>query len=239
MTEAVRNVNNIIWVFALILIGFVILQAVLFLRHALTFNKKHQLYTREQLKDTVISSSIATIGPAFSVVVVVLAMISLIGPAVTFMRSGVIGAADYELWLADIVASSLGVELGGEGFTEAIFTVAIFGMVLGSAPFMINLLITCKPLDKALIKASTKKRSFIPLLGLTAELGIVGYWALETGAKSVPNTAGIFAGMFTAMAIIFYCKKKKGTKLNDWMLAIALVGGMAGATIVDVLMGTV
>ena len=239
MTEAVKNVNNIIFPFALILIGFVILKAILFLRHALAFNKKHQLYTSGQIKDTIVSSAISTIGPAFSVVVVVLAMISIIGPTVTFMRSGVIGAADYELWMADIVASSLGVELGGEGFTEAAFTTAIFGMVLGSAPYMINLLITCKPLDKALIKASQKKRSFIPVLGLAAELGIVSYWALETGAKGVSNTAGILTGMFTAMAIIFYCKKKNSSKLNDWMLAISLVGGMAGATIVDVLMGAV
>ena len=147
MTEAVRNVTTVIWPFAAILLSFVMVQAAMFMVNALRFNKKYNLYSRDELVSIAKSATVSTIGPSLSVVVVVIAMISLVGPAVTFMRTGVIGAADYELWLADVVATAMGVTIGGEGFTEAVFTCAIFGMVLGSAPYMLNLLISLKPVS--------------------------------------------------------------------------------------------
>lgn len=237
MTQAVKNVNSIVLVFAILLIGFVIVQATIFLRHALKFNAKHELFSKDEIKDAVQASAISSIGPSFSIVVIVLAMISLIGPAVTWMRSGVLGSADYELWIADIVSTQLGVTLGGEGFTEAAFTVAIFGMVLASAPFMVNCLITIKPLDKAMMKAAKKKNSFIPLLGMTAELGMMGYWALENGTKGVPNTIAIIASLLTAMAVVTWCKKGDHPKLSNWILAIALIAGMFVATVVQQVIG--
>lgn len=237
MTEAVRNVTTVIWPFAAILLSFVVVQAAMFMVNALRFNKKYNLYSREELVSIAKSATVSTIGPSLSVVVVVIAMISLVGPAVTFMRTGVIGAADYELWLADVVATAMGVTIGGEGFTEAVFTCAIFGMVLGSAPYMLNLLISLKPLDKAAQKASTKKRSFIPVLGMTAELGFLGYWALSTASGGVPKTVGIIAGLLSSMAVTTLVKKSGNEKLNDWVLGIALVGGMTAAAIAETILG--
>lgn len=233
MSQAVTNVTHVLWPFACLLLGFVCVQALLFMRHALKFNKKFNLYTRDELKEIGKISSIATLGPSLSVVVVVIAMINLVGPAVTWMRTGVIGAADYELWLASVVTDALGVELGGDGFTEAVFVCCIFGMILGSAPYMLNLIVSLKPMDTLATKQSTKKRSFLPILGMTAELGFMGYWALNTATKSVPNTAGIIAGLLTSLAVSRFIQKTGKEKLGDWVLGIALIGGMVVATIVD------
>lgn len=232
MTDVIKNVNSVILPFAVVLILFVVVQASLFLAHALKFNKKHELFTREEVKNAMKSSVIGSIGPSFSIIVVVLAMISIIGPAVTWMRSGVIGAADFELWMADIVATSLDVQLGGPDVTESLFTVAIFGMVLGSAPWMLHLLLTCKPLDKAVIKSSSKKRSFIPLLGFSAELGMMAYWALENGTKGVPQTTGIVTSLIAGAAVVIYCKRGNHPKLSNWILGIAMIVGMTCSTIV-------
>lgn len=237
MTEAVKNVTAVIWPFAIILLSFVMVQAALFMVNALRFNKKYQLYSKEELTAIAKSATVSTIGPSLSVIVVVIAMISLVGPAVTFMRTGVIGAADYELWLADVVATAMGVTIGGEGFTEAVFTCAIFGMILGSAPYMINLLISLKPLDKAAHKASTKKRSFIPVLGMTAELGFLGYWMLSTASGGAPKTVGIIFGLLSSMAVTAFVRKSGNEKLNDWVLGIALIGGMTAAAIAETLLG--
>lgn len=238
MTQAVKNVTATVWPFAIVLLGFVIVQATLFMVNALKFNKKYKLYSKDDLKSIAKSSAVSTIGPSFSVVVVVIAMISLVGPSVTFMRSGVIGAADYELWLADVVATTMGVTIGGEGFTEAVFTCAIFGMVLGSAPYMLNLLISLKPLDRAVNKSKEKKgRSFIPVLGMTAELGFLGYWALSTASGGVPKTVGIIFGLLSSMGVTAFVRKTGNDKLNDWILGIALVGGMVAAAVADTLLG--
>lgn len=237
MTQAVKNVTAAVWPFAIILLGFVLVQSLLFMRNALKFNKKYQLYSKDDLRSIAKSSTISSIGPSFSVVVVVIAMISLVGPAVTFMRTGVIGAADYELWLADVVATTMGVTIGGEGFTEAVFTCAIFGMVLGSAPYMVNLLITLKPLDTAARKEQKKKHSFIPVLGMTAEIGFLGYWTLSTASGGVPKTVGIIFGLLSSMGVTAAVRKSGNEKLNDWILGIALIGGMIAAAAADTLLG--
>ena len=108
MSEVVSNVTHVLWPFACVLLGFVCVQALIFMRNALKFNKKYNLYSKAELVEIAKISSVATIGPSLSVVVVVIAMINLVGPAVTWMRTGVIGAADYELWLANVVTDALG-----------------------------------------------------------------------------------------------------------------------------------
>ncbi|MGN0838133.1 MAG: DUF5058 family protein [Pyramidobacter sp.] len=237
MSEAIVNVNRIIWPFAIILLGFVCVQALLFMHNALKFNRKYGLYSASDLREIAKISSVATIGPSLSVVVVVIAMINLVGTAVTYMRTGVIGAADYELWLANVVANAMGVTIGGEGFTEAVFTCCIYGMVLGSAPYMINLLFTLKPMDKIAAKQVTKKRSFLPLMGMTAELGFMGYWGLSTASGGVSNTVGIVFGLLSSMAVTAIVRKTGNEKLNDWILGISLIGGMTASAICVAIMG--
>ena len=231
MSEAISRVNMLILPFAAILIGFVIVQATVFLVHALRFNRKHNLYTTQDLKEVAKVSAVGTIGPAFSAMVVVLSLIPIVGPVVTFMRCGVIGAADFELLNANIAVESMGLSFGDPDFSEAAFTVAIFGMTFASAPYMIHLILTCKPLDKAMIKASQKKRSFIPMLSMGAEMGFIGYWALEQGSASIPNTATIIVSLICALGVGVIAQKSNHPKLKEWTMAIAMVCGMVGGEI--------
>ena len=228
---ALENITKAVWPFALLLTGFVIVQATLFLVHALRFNKKHSLYTAEELKDMAKTSVIATVGPAFSVVIVVLTLIPLLGSAVTFMRCGVIGAADFELMVANIAANTVGIPFGDPNFDEAVFTVAIFGMITASATYFIHLILTCKPMDNAVIKAATKKRSFLPMLSLAAAFGFLGFWAVDTGSKSIPNAVGVIAGLLCSMGLGVVCQKHP--KLKDWTMGLAMIGGMAAASIAN------
>ena len=86
---------------------------------------------------------------------------------------------------------------------------------MGSAPYMINLLITLKPLDTLARKESKKKRSFIPVLGMTAELGFLGYWALSTASGGIPKTVGIIFGLLSSMGVTAAVRKSGNEKLND------------------------
>ena len=94
---AITTVNGDILILAALLVGFTFVQAILFMRHALKFNNKHQLFTKDEIKSAIKSSAVISVGPSMSVMVVVLSLIPLMGPVVTFMRCGVIGAADFEL----------------------------------------------------------------------------------------------------------------------------------------------
>ena len=231
MSEAISRVNWIVLPFCIILIGFVVVQATLFLRHALRFNSKHHLYTSEDLGEVVKVSAVGTIGPAFSAMVVVLSLIPIVGPVITFMRCGV------ELLNANIAVESMGLSFGDPGFNEAAMTVALFGMTIASAPYMIHLILTCKPLDKAMIKASQKKRSFIPMLSMGAEMGFIGYWALEQGSASIPNTATIVVSLICSLLVGVIAQKTNHPKLKEWTMAIAMVCGMIGGEITHLALG--
>lgn len=237
MSEVMSNINGSVFIFAVILIGFVVVQATLFLRHALVFNKKHQLYTSNEIKEAMKTSVVSTIGPSFSVVIVALILIPMMGSAVTFMRCGVIGAADFELMNANIAASTLGVTIGSPEFTEAVFTVALFGMVYASLPQMLYIAAICKPLDKAVYKAGLKKRSFVPILAMTAELGFLAYWSIDASVKSAANTAGIITGLVVAMLVGVISQKSNKPKLREWTMSIAMVLGMAAAAVVNSIFG--
>ena len=61
MTEAVRNVTTVIWPFAAILLSFVMVQAAMFMVNALRFNKKYNLYSRDELVSIAKSATVSTI----------------------------------------------------------------------------------------------------------------------------------------------------------------------------------
>lgn len=155
MTAPVAYLNGIIWVFGAILITFVVIQAAGFLRMALKFNKDNKLLTGQEVNMSIKTGVLSVIGPACSVIVIAISLLTLLGPAITFMRVGVIGSASTELTLANIAADAMGGIMGSDSFDEVMITTAIFGMVLGSAPYFLNCFLTLKPLDSAVTKSKS------------------------------------------------------------------------------------
>lgn len=235
MSELVTTINREIVPFCALLIGFVCFQAFLFMRNALRFNKKHELFTDDEIKTAMKASAVITIGPAFSVMLVVVSLIPLLGSVVTFMRTGVIGAADYELMNAQVAVQAMGLSFDDPNMTAAAFTVAIFGCTWASAPWFLHTVLTTKTMDKMAISSSKKKRSFMPVLGTAASLGFIGYWAIDTGRKSVPNFTAIVASLATSFAVAYVAKKYP--KIADWSMAIAMVLGMIVGAVVKVITG--
>ena len=222
--EAVTTVNSDIIVFAIVLVGFTMVQAVLFMRHALKFNDKYKLFTKDEIKSAIKSSAVISIGPSMSVMVVVLSLIPLLGAVVTFMRCGVIGAADFELINARLAVETIGVSFEDPNLSPGAFTIAMFGCTLASAPYFLHLILTCKTMDKLAFKSAAKKRSFLPMLGMCASLGFLGYWFVDTGCKTVQSTSATFASLFVSLGVAQLAKKSP--KLADWSMAIALLCGM-------------
>ena len=231
--SAVQELTKALWPFAILLIGFVILQASAFLKTALGFNRKYNVLTQDEVKGAFKTGAFSVIGPAFSVVVISLTLIQLVGSAATFMRVGVIGAAAYELNLANQAAEAVGVTLGSPEITTGILTLCLFGMVLGSAPYFLNCFLTLKPMDAAMSKPKEAgKASFTPILGLAASIGLIGRSATAQFMNGLPNISALCVGGLVTWLIMQYVKKSGKKGLNDWILAIALVCGMIVGSLV-------
>lgn len=231
MSDVIASMNGTLWIFAALLIGMVIVQALIFLRAALRFNKRNNLVTSEELKSAARSGTISVIGPAISNIVVALSLISMVGPAVSFMRCGVIGSPSWELFMADLSAQVAGVEFNSPEFTGAFFVLCIFGMTLASAPYFLTTIIALKPLDIAIEKNKAKKSSkgsFISDLGNAAMVALLGYLIVDYLKTPTQIIAVVVAGGVSYLLLKVIAKT--GIKwLGDWIMAIAMVVGMVAA----------
>ena len=228
MSQAMVTVNRICFLFCLLIIGLVIIQAVLFIRNALMFNKKHRVLSEDEVRSVMKIGCVSAIAPACSIIVVALGLVSLIGPVLSFMRVGVIGSAAYETQMAEIAASTLGVTLGTEGITESTLTLCLFTMTLGSAPFLINTLITVKPMDDAMVKAAKSSRSFLPAFSLAAMMALLVY---PNNARQDPHLTQVRASALCTFALTKYVKKSGKKSLGNFTMSIAMLAGMICATV--------
>lgn len=180
---------------------------------------------------------IAAIGPAFGTLPVVLSMVVLVGSGATFMRCGVIGAPPFELMLASLASQTAGVEFGSPGFTESIFTLCMFGMILGSAPYFINTIITLKPLDKMVEGSKAgKKRSFATYMSSAAMVGVLVSLLMDKFTGVAPVAAGIISGVMT-IAVSKLGKKLNNKFLGSFGMAIGMICAMAVGQILTMIAG--
>ena len=233
---AVQGMNGTIWVFAGILILWVLVQSFLFWRLTMSFNNKFNLVTKEEISSAIQTGAIAAIGPSLNSIVVCLTLIAMVGSATAFMRCGVIGAPGWELLMANTAAATAGVNFEDAGFNEAIFTFAIFCMVLASAPYFLNTMITLKPLDSAAAKAqeSGTKVQFTTYMADGAMYGLLGY-SLLNNYKGPASLAAIIGAMLGYSLWNILAKKNKS--LGAYSLAVGMLCGMLFGQVAATILG--
>lgn len=238
--EAVKDMNGTIWVFAIMLVGLVVIQSLLFLRLAMNFNKKNKLLTNSEISQAVKTGAVSAIGPALSSVTVAISLIAIIGSGTAFMRCGVIGAPGWELLMANICTQTVGVEFNTPEFTKSVFTLCIFGMTLASAPYFLTSFFALKPLDKAVNKAQNsskkKKRSFIPYVSNAAMMGLLGYMVVGY-MTSVASVAAVITAAVVCFVVSQVSKKINNKTLASFNMAIAMICAMIVGQAITVLVG--
>lgn len=238
--DTIKTMNGTVWVFAAILIAMVIIQALLYLKLAMSFNRKHGVLTSAEVKQAAKTGAIAAIGPGFSNMTVAVALCAMMGSGVAFMRCGVIGAPSWELMMADASAKAVGVEFNTPEFTPAIFTLCLFGMALMSAGYFIACLAALKPLDVVVTKnvdtQETKKRSFAPYMSDAAMMGLTVYMLIDY-VKTKPSIIAAVVSALVMYGIMQFARKIKNGTLESFGMAIAMISAMIAGQIVTGMMG--
>ena len=233
---AVQAMNGTIWVFAGILIVWVLVQSFLFWRLVMSFNNKFNLVSKEEISSAIQTGATAAIGPSLNSIVVCLTLIAMVGSATAFMRCGVIGAPGWELLMANTAAATAGVNFEDAGFNEGVFTFAIFCMVLASAPYFINTMITLKPLDMAAAKAteSGAKITFTSYMADCAMYGLLSYSLLN----NYKGPASIAAIVGAAIGYLCWSKLSEGKKgMGAYSLAVGMLCGMLFGQVCATILG--
>ena len=231
MEDIEKIINGpMMWLFAAAVIAACVVQSVVIYRMAKKYINRTSLLTKE-VKTCLRTGGVVAIGPALSVFVVALSMISMLGAPFTLMRVGMIGAAPTELTAASIGAEAAGVNLGVDALTPQAFTAALWVCAVMSSGYLIFCpLVTRglgKKLEKIVVVPQGQKRPWKSWL-LVSLLPFVLFTALSISeaSNSLPHAISTLAGavgmvVFNLLSMAFHKKW-----LGEWSLCLAVLLGI-------------
>ena len=243
MLEQTMKIANSLemWLCCLPLVLLVFAQAYIFWRLGMKYKTEFQI-SKTDISSSMRAGLISTLGPALSVFVVGLGLMTSIGGPLTLSRLSVIGNSMYESFSAQFAAQGMGTALGAPDFSPQAFTACIFTMNLGGIAMLVLPLIFVRPVTMATTTAAKKGNTLVMrVLGISAALGSFGYTALNyfSGSKNTLLTelqpkyiVSVLVGA-GAMAVLSVLAKKKNIKwLREWALAFAILLGALATTLV-------
>ncbi|XCP85548.1 DUF5058 family protein [Roseburia hominis] len=239
MNEILKLANGpVMWAFSLITIGVAVLQSILIFRQTQKYNEKTNMLTKKEVKASLKAGGIVAIGPAVSVFVVALSMITLIGAPITLMRIGMIGSAGSELSAASIGAQMAGVTLGSEELTGKALAAALWSMALMSCGYLVLVPMIARGLgstfDKMLQKNSDGKTS-VGVYICSAILPFVIFAALSyfQAKESVAHLIALIVGGVLMVATNVLATKMDKQWLKQWAMGISVLGAIISGGIVN------
>lgn len=243
MLEQTMKIANSLemWLCSAPLVLLVFVQAWIFWRLGMKYKTEFNI-SHEDISTSMRAGVISTLGPALSVFVVGLGLITSIGGPLTLSRLSVIGNSMYESFSAQFAAQGMGTSLGAADFSPEAFTACIFTMNLGGIAMLVLPLIFVRPVSMATTTAAKKGNTLVMrVLGISAALGSFGYTALNYfgGSKGTLFTelqpkyiVSVLVGA-GAMAFFSVLAKKKDIKwLREWALAFAILLGALATLLV-------
>lgn len=226
--------NWFVWFIAFFVVSVVIFQALVFVRIAKKAAPEVGL-TKDEVKTSIRTGFISSIGPSFGIAIVIISLIALLGSPITLMRIGIIGSAATESAAAGIGASAFGVELGSPEFTRQALATVAWTMCLGGMGWLIVTALFTKSLGKAEKKVRKKSPKAMAIVSMAAMLGAFGYFVGEQMIKGWSYFAAAFFAVTIMVIITSYAENKQIKWLKEWALGISMILGMIGGSIINTL----
>ena len=235
MTQNISQANTTIWIFAAILVGWTVVQAALFVRLALRFNKKHNLYTSQDLKRCMRTGVIAAIGPGINSMFMSISMMAAVGSGLMFFRCGVIGNPAFEMTILNYANTILGFDLAKSELTNSVMTYYVFAGMIGTVSLVLGPVFLLRPLELGGSKQGSGKPNILMRVMPTVSVAIMVVFACDylTGGWARAIGYLISAGVST---LIFFLVSKGKKGLNSWCMLLATLAGIIGAQVTATLM---
>lgn len=246
--------SGVMYALAAVVVVFVAAQSLFFLAKAWKRGRELGIETAK-MKQTVISSALFSIAPAISILATVLALASALGYVLPWIRLSVIGNLAYETVAAEAALEALGTSMANSDLNTLEFSTVAWAMTVGSCFPLILLPFLCKRIHKAMHKVlgdgreetaadgeKPKKKisgNVGDILGAAAFIGIMAAFIARSimGVQKDGPSAGfmtiavLLSAMVFTVALDLLCKKKHLTKLEPFVLPIAMFGAMGIAVL--------
>ena len=238
MSAEISKIANgpVMWIIALLTIGLVVVQAVLIYRLTRKYAEAKKALTPEEMKTALKTGGVVAIGPAISVFILALTMISLMGAPATLMRIGIIGSATTEMTAATVGALMAGVSLGAEELTLAAFGCAMFGCAVMSCGYLIMIPILSRGLGKGLQKLFAPKEGgkqgkAAVFFGAVFPVLFILLLTLTQVANGMDYVGALIIAGIVSMTLDKIAKKKNIKWLKEWGMGFSVLAGMIAGPI--------
>ena len=247
MNDYLSSVNSgIFYLIVALVLGFVVAMCFVFLIKSYKAGIEIGM-DKKELKKVITSSATFTLLPSISILLGVVALSGTLGVPFSWLRLSVIGALQYELNVAEIAATSLGLtglkvdemSMGAFVTIALVMTVGILGGIFCCIFFLKKYLgkISSKP-KKA--ETGEKKPSFGDHATTAMFVGLCAAYIGSYVGRVMPGEYFDYMPLFTAvvaaivMAIFEFLIQKKDMKvLENFSLAASMLVAMAAAVVLQ------
>lgn len=235
--EVAKFANGpVMWIISLLTVGLVAFQAILIYRLTKKYAEAKKALSPEEMKTALKTGGVVAVGPAVSVFVLALTMMSLMGAPATLMRVGIIGSASTEMTAATVGAMMAGVSMGADEMTMAAFGCAMFGCAVMSSGYLIMIPILSRGLGKGLQKLFSpredgKKGKAAVFFGGIFPVLFILLLTLTQVANGLDYVGALIVAGIVSMTLDKIAKKKNIKWLKEWGMGIAVLSGMISGPI--------
>ncbi|QQK79357.1 DUF5058 family protein [Salicibibacter cibi] len=216
------------WIFAFIIIGIVIFQAIIFLRIAKKSAPDVGMTQRDE-RIAMRTGLITAIGPSVAVAIVIISLITILGSPITLMRIGIIGSAATESGAAQVGANAFGTELGGDDFPIEALATVVWTMFLGGMGWLIVVALFTKQLGKTQKKIEKNNPKIMSSVTLAAMLGAFGFLVSDEMIISINHTIAGIVAVGSMIGFMIIADKLDIAWIKEWSLGFSMVIGMTVA----------
>ena len=229
------------WIFTGLIIAATIFQSVTLYRLARKYIDKTSLLTKQEISMCLKTGGVVSIGPALSVFVVALSMISMLGAPFTLMRVGMIGSASTELTAASVGTQMAGVSLGEQALTGTAFTAALWTCAFMSSGYLIFVPLVTRGVGKAInnivVPQKGQKRSRLAWV-LSALLPFIIFLALSSiqAFKGPIHFISLLVSAVLMLTLNIMGAKLGKKWMKEWAMCIYVLGGIVNGGVISALL---
>ncbi|MCC8023305.1 MAG: DUF5058 family protein [Clostridiales bacterium] len=222
---------------------FVIAQACFFLARAWKRGKEIGM-SASSMKNAVISSSLFSIAPAFSIVATVLTLSAALGLVIPWIRLTVIGNISYEASAAQSAIEAYGIAggLSQEVTDPKVFVTIVWVMTAGSILPLVLIPFLLKRMQKSMGKVMDRDTKWADAMSAAAFIGLIAaFIARSIAGQGDPDIVGDGAGVLSVLTLIsaiglmflfqFLNKRFQWQWLNSFAMPLSMIGAMGVAVL--------
>lgn len=227
------NVNSpFLYVIALIVIVFVIVESIYFLIKAMKRAKELNI-DKSLIKRTITTSALFTILPAVAILLGVITLTKLLGIPLPWVRLSVLGALTYEVAAAQAAAATFGLEFSETVSDPQVFATIAWIMTLGIMMGIILLPIFQRKIQKGVAKMQEKDSRWGQIFMSALFIGMISAFLGLIFNKITTGLIGwvpVFVMICSAVIMLIMgalIKLIKVPWLQDFALPVSMLGAMA------------